>query len=79
MVIPRDWPKETKDATEQVKDLFKWADTAAISENVYLFAASEGLATGIRAMVDRPALAKALRLSDNQSIIMAQCVGFPKK
>jgi len=79
MVIPREWPKEAKDATEQAKDVFKWADTAAISENVYLFAASEGLATGIRAMVDRPALAKALRLSDNQSIIMAQCVGFPKK
>jgi nitroreductase len=79
MVIPREWPKEAKDATEQAKDVFKWADTAAISENVYLFAASEGLATGIRAMVDRPALARALKLNENQSITMAQCVGFPKK
>jgi len=79
MVIPSDWPKELKDATKEVKSVFKWADSAVISENVYLFAASEGLATGTRAMVDRPALARALKLNDNQSITMAQCVGFPKK
>jgi nitroreductase len=79
MVIPQDWPQAMKDATEEVIEGLKWADTAVISENVYLFAASEGLATGIRALVDRPALAKALKLSDNQSITMAQCVGFPKK
>jgi nitroreductase len=78
-VVPPDWPQAMKDATEEVKDGLKWADTAVISENVYLFAASEGLATGIRALVDRPPLAKALKLSDSQSIIMAQCVGFPKK
>jgi nitroreductase len=57
----------------------KWADTAFISENVYLFAASEGLATGIRANVDRAALAKALLLKTDQSITMAQSVGFPKQ
>jgi nitroreductase len=57
----------------------KWADTAFISENVYLFAASEGLATGIRANVDRPALAKALLLKTDQSITMVQSIGFPKK
>jgi nitroreductase len=79
MAIPPDWPKEMKDATKDAKHLFKWANTAAISVNVYLFAASEGLATGIRALVDRPAPAKALKLGDSQSITMAQCVGFPKK
>src|SRR5208283_5062639 len=57
----------------------KWADAAFISENVYLFTASEGLATGIRASVDRPALAKALLLKTDQSITMAQSGGFPKK
>ena len=78
-VVPQDWPQAMKDATEEVKDGLKWADTAVIAENVYLFAASEGLATGIRALVDKPPLAKALKLSESQSIIMAQCVGFPKK
>jgi nitroreductase len=57
----------------------KWADTAFISENVYLFAASEGLATGVRANVDRPALAKALLLKDDQSITIAHSVGCPKQ
>jgi len=57
----------------------KWADTAFISQNVYLFAASEGLATGVRANLDRPTLAKVLKLNANQSITLAQSVGFPKK
>jgi nitroreductase len=78
-VVPKDWPKSMIDATEEAKEGLKWADTMDIAENVYLFAASEGLATGIRALVDRPPLAQALKLDESQSIIMAQCVGFPKK
>ena len=54
----------------------KWAETAVISENVYIFAASEGLATGVRALIDRPTLAGALKLGADQSITLAQCVGF---
>jgi len=65
------------DAT--MKECFKWADTAFISQNVYLFAASEGLATGVREMIDRPALAKALKLSADQTVTLAQGVGFPKR
>jgi nitroreductase len=56
-----------------------YADAAFVSQNVYLFCASEGLATGVRASVDRPALAKALKLKDSQLIVFAQSVGFPKK
>jgi hypothetical protein len=56
-----------------------YADAAFISQNVYLFCASEGLATGVRASVDRPALAKALKLRDDQLIVFAQSVGFPKR
>ena len=63
----------------ELSESIKWADTAFISENVYLFAASEGLATGIRANVDRAALAKALLLKTDQSITMAQSIGCPKK
>jgi nitroreductase len=61
------------------KQPMAWADTAFISQNVYLFCASEGLATGVRAMVDRPALAKALKLRDSQLVTFAQSVGFPKR
>jgi nitroreductase len=58
---------------------YAYADAAFISQNVYLFCASEGLATGVRASVDRPALAKALKLRDSQLVVFAQSVGFPKK
>lgn len=64
-----------KDAT----DSWMWADAGFISQNVYLYCASEGLATGVRALIDRPALAKALGLGEQKAIIMAQCVGYPKK
>jgi nitroreductase len=58
---------------------FAYADAGFISQNVYLFCASDGLATGVRAMIDRPALAKALGLRDSQMIVLAQSVGFPEK
>jgi nitroreductase len=55
------------------------ADTGFISENVYLFCASEGLATVVRANIDRDALAKELKLRPEQKIILAQSVGYPQK
>jgi nitroreductase len=68
-----------KGAQPEAQQPYAWADTAFISQNVYLFCASEGLATGVRAMVDRPSLAKALKLAPSQIITLAQSVGFPKK
>jgi nitroreductase len=50
-----------------------------ISQNVYLFCASEGLATVVRGMVNREPLAKALKLPSDQRIILAQTVGYPAK
>ena len=54
------------------------ADAGFISENVYLFCASEGLATVVRGSIDRPALSKKMNLSSMQNIILSQTVGFPK-
>ena len=50
-----------------------------ISENVYLFCASEGLATVVRGMIDREPLAKAMKLDAGQAIVLAQTVGYPPK
>jgi nitroreductase len=55
------------------------ADTAFISENVYLFCASEGLGTVVRASVNRGDLGKALKLRAAQRIILVQSVGYAKK
>lgn len=49
-----------------------------ISQNVYLFCASEGLATGARGSVDRAALGSRMKLRPDQLIILAQSVGYPK-
>jgi nitroreductase len=64
---------------DEVKDLYTAAATGFISENVYLFCASEGLATVIRAEIDRPELASVMKLRPDQKIILAQSVGYPRK
>jgi nitroreductase len=77
-VFVADYARMGKASAEQ-KDFFAPADTGYISQNVYLFCASEGLATGVRAGIDRPTLGKALKLRPEQKIILAQTVGYPKK
>ncbi len=61
------------------RDFYAAAHTGFISQNVYLFCASEGLATVVRASIDRPALAKAMGLRPDQKITLSQTVGHPKK
>jgi SagB-type dehydrogenase family enzyme len=60
-------------------DLFTAADAGFIGQNVYLFCASENLATVVRGSIDRSVLAKAMKLRPEQKIILAQTVGYPKK
>jgi SagB-type dehydrogenase family enzyme len=55
------------------------ANSGFISENVYLFCASEGLATVVRGSVDKPALEAAMKLRPEQKVIFGQTVGYPKK
>jgi len=50
----------------------------AIAQNVYLFAAANGLATVIRAWIDRAAIADALGLTHDQQVLLSQTVGYPK-
>jgi nitroreductase len=61
------------------REFYAAAHTGFISQNVYLFCASEGLATVVRALMDRPALAKAMGLRPDQRITLVQTVGYPKK
>jgi SagB-type dehydrogenase family enzyme len=76
LVYVADYSKMAK-ADEKTKDSYAMADAAFISENVYLFCASEGLVTGVRALIDKDILSKAMKLKPNQQIVLAQCVGFP--
>jgi SagB-type dehydrogenase family enzyme len=51
----------------------------AITQNVYLYCASAGLATVIRAWIDRSAIADALGLSHDEQVLLSQTVGYPKR
>ena len=52
-------------------------DTGCITQNIYLYCASEGLATVVYDL-DRAPLAAAMKLRPEQRIILAQAVGYPK-
>ena len=53
------------------------AAAGAIAQNVYLYAASAGLATVIRAWIDRDAIAEALGLAHDRQVLLSQTVGYP--
>jgi len=58
--------------------LYASVDTGFIGQNVYLFCASQGLATVFRGAADYPKLARALMLPEQQFVIFAQTVGYPR-
>jgi len=59
------------------REAYAHVAAGAITQNVYLFAASSGLATVIRAWIDRAAIADALGLSHDQQVLLSQTVGYP--
>jgi len=63
----------------QDADFYAATDTGFVSENVYLYCASAGLATVVRGWVDKAGLAKAMKLRPDQKIVLAQTVGYPKE
>jgi len=66
-------------AGPEQKNLYAATDTGFIAQNVYLFCASEGLATVVRGSIDREALASRLGLGEHQVIMLAQTVGYPAR
>ncbi|MEW6753098.1 MAG: SagB/ThcOx family dehydrogenase [Candidatus Latescibacterota bacterium] len=64
-------------ASPEDQALYLGADTGFVGQNVYLFCASEGLATVVRASVDRAPLARALGLGPQHRVVLAQTVGYP--
>lgn len=61
------------------RESYASAAAGAIAQNVYLYAASAGLATVIRAWIDRAAIADALGLTHDQQVLLSQTVGYPKQ
>ncbi|MBU1913200.1 MAG: nitroreductase family protein [Candidatus Omnitrophica bacterium] len=65
------------DGDEKDGGYYSGVDTGFVSQNVYLFCASEGLATVVLGSIDKPTLAKIMNLRKDQKIILTQPVGYP--
>ena len=77
LIFVADYARMVK-AQPEHKEFYSGIDTGAISQNIYLFCASEGLATVVHAL-DRTVLSQAMKLRPEQRIVLAQAVGYPKK
>lgn len=50
----------------------------AMAQNIYLYCASVGLSTVVRAWFDRQALTQAMGLTPDQQLLLTQTVGWPE-
>jgi SagB-type dehydrogenase family enzyme len=65
-------------ANEKAIDFYSATDCGNVSQNVYLFCASEGLSTVALGMIDRELITKRLKLKEKCKVILSQTVGYPK-
>ena len=66
-----------KDVSPEDRRLYGSVDAAFAGQNVYLYCASEGLASVFRGAVDYAKLGRAMRLAEGQFVAFAQTVGYP--
>jgi nitroreductase len=66
-----------KDRAEQL--LYAGNHVGYSSQNVYLYAASQNMATVVCGLVDKPNLGKILNLPKNCEVIFTQPIGYPGK
>lgn len=76
LIYVADLPRLAK-AQPDKRAAYGQIDAGFISQNVYLFCASEGLGTVVHEL-DRGPLSAAMKLKPDQQIIVAQAVGYPK-
>ena len=63
------------DTAKQDRPEFQAYTAGAASQNMYLYCATVGLKTVVRAMLDHPALAAALKLPANERVLYVQTIG----
>lgn len=78
IVFVADYSRLTK-AKPEDKPFYAAIDTGFISENIYLYCASEGLASVVHMAGDTANLSKSMKLKPEQKIVIAQAIGWPKK
>ena len=78
LLFVADYAKFRRNLPQSQKELYSAAHTGFIGQNVYLYCASEGLGAHFYATIDRAALKDSLKLREDQAIVFAQAVGYPK-
>jgi hypothetical protein len=78
LIYVSDYARMSK-GTEETMLINATADAALAAQNVYLFGASAGLAVRVRTGIDRPVLAKVMKLRPEQKITLDQAVSYLKK
>lgn len=66
------------DVSPEDRRLYASVDAGFIGQNVYLFCASEGLASVFRGAVDYAKLARTMKLPGQQFVTFAQTVGYAR-
>ena len=77
LIFVANYKKVGEDITAEDYRGTSQANAGFMSQNVYLYCASEGLATVVRGWYDREKLHKAMKLEDFKDIIYCQTVGYP--
>lgn len=75
LIYVADYDRMTGSSDDDRK-FYSAADVGFIAQNVYLFCASEGLATVVRGMVDKTKAREVFRLKENQHVVLSQTIGF---
>lgn len=76
LVYVADFDRMTN-TTDELRKFFSAVDVGYISQNVYLYCASEGLATIILGQVDKVKVREVLKLKPTQQVMLSQPVAYP--
>jgi SagB-type dehydrogenase family enzyme len=77
LIFVADYAKMKK-AKEDQKPFYSAIDAGCVSQNVYLFCASENLGTVVHDGCDKRNLPRLMGLRPDQKITLGQCVGYPE-
>jgi SagB-type dehydrogenase family enzyme len=75
LVYVADFGKMSLALDKKTKTFYTAIDVGFISQNVYLFAASENLATVVLGWISKNQIAKILNLKKNQHVLLSQPIG----
>jgi len=76
MVVNR--AKQGSGAGDRISDRYAAMDTGYVSQNIYLFAAANGMSSVALGTLDAKSLHTSLKLGENDEALLAQPVGYPK-